>query len=399
MKCGPPAPSFHQSAGVDEAVAPRAIPRPLSRSARGVLAATLLLVSCTSVLAQGSSMRSRELGSDLGVGSATSEYMRMSPAQRAVDLSTEARQVRIGQQHGLGYLALMVMRQYRLVEKHASAANLGNIKVIWARYPSGKGMNDALQAGLVDFASGGVAPMLRAWDRTREADPVRGVAALSAMPMFLNTSNSAVRTVADFGPRDRIAVPAVRESIQAITLQMAAVVAFGPESYARLDELTVSMGHVDAMEVLLSGGTAISAHFASPPFQYQELEKASIKTVLSSYDILGNPTTFTAMWAAEGFRRHNPKLFGAVFAALREAMAIIQSDTANAAEVYLQHTRSSLSHAVIERIIGDSQVQYTVVPYGFMDYADFMYHTGSIRARPRNWQELFFEALHPFAGS
>ncbi len=366
---------------------------------RVLIAAALLLVACAGVHAQGSSMRSRDLGTDLGSDSPTTEFMRMTPAQRAVDLSAEAKQVRIGQQHGLGYLALMVMRQYRLVEKYASAAKLGNVRVIWARYPSGKAMNAALQSGLLDFASGGVAPMLRAWDRTRDTEGVRGVAALSAMPMFLNTTNESVRTVADFGPNDRIAVPAVKDSIQAITLQMAAVVAFGPEHYARLDGLTVSVGHLDAMGVLLSGGTAITAHFATPPYQYQELENAAVRTVLSSYDILGDPTTFTAMWTAEGFRQRNPKLFRAVFEAIREAMAIIQGNTANAAEIYLQHTRSSLSRAVVEGIVGDPQVQYTIVPYGFMDYADFMYHTGSMKGRPRAWQELFFEEIHPVAGS
>ena len=58
-----------------------------------------------------------------------------------------------------------------------------------------------------------------------------------------------------------------------------------------LDALTVSLSHPDAQVALLSGASEITAHFSSPPFQYQQLEKPGIRTVLSSYDVLGGPAT------------------------------------------------------------------------------------------------------------
>lgn len=51
----------------------------------------------------------------------------------------------------------------------------------------------------------------------------------------------------DLGEKDRIALPAVKVSFQAVMLQMAAAKEFGDANYARLDALTVSMAHPDGL--------------------------------------------------------------------------------------------------------------------------------------------------------
>src|SRR5205085_1694119 len=81
--------------------------------------------------------------------------------------------------------------------------------------------------------------------------------------------------------KDKIALPAVKVSIQAVTLQMAAEKVFGEGQQNRLDSLTVSMSHPDAQVALLSGASEVTAHFSSPPFQYQQLKKPGIHTVLN----------------------------------------------------------------------------------------------------------------------
>ena len=90
---------------------------------------------------------------------------------------------------------------------------------------------------------------------------------------------------------EAIALPAVKVSIQAVTLQMAAEKAFGEGQQGKLDALTVSLSHPDAQVALLSGASEITAHFGSPPFQYQQLEKPGIRTVLNSYDVAGGRHT------------------------------------------------------------------------------------------------------------
>src|SRR4051812_50189559 len=95
-------------------------------------------------------------------------------------------------------------------------------KVTWNQFSGGSTMNDALISGSLDFASAGVAPMLTLWAKTRDSLEVKAVAALAALPSFLNTSNPSVQSIKDLTERDRIALPAGKGSIQGIMLPMAA---------------------------------------------------------------------------------------------------------------------------------------------------------------------------------
>ena len=55
------------------------------------------------------------------------------------------------------------------------------------------------------------------------------------MPLYLNTINPNVKTIKDFTEKDRIALPAVRVSMQAVILQMAAEKVFGEGQEHKLD--------------------------------------------------------------------------------------------------------------------------------------------------------------------
>src|SRR5208282_6371960 len=101
----------------------------------------------------------------------------------------------------------------------------------------------------VDVArdEGGVPGLVTLWAKTKgTAQEVRGISALSSQPFLLNTRNPDVKTVRDFSAADRIALPAVKVSVQAVTLEMAAAEAFGKENFAKLDHLTVSLSPPDA---------------------------------------------------------------------------------------------------------------------------------------------------------
>jgi len=190
----------------------------------------------------------------------------------------ELAEINVAQQYGISYLPLMIIEDQKLIEKHAKAAGL-DVKVGWAKFAGGNVMNDALLSNSLQFASGGVGPLVTIWARTRGNLDVKAVSAINSMPLYLNTRNPAVKTIKDFTDKDKIALPAVKVSIQAVTLQMAAEQAFGEGQQNRLDPLTVSMSHPDAQTALLSGAGEITAHFSSPPFQYQQLEKPGIRTV------------------------------------------------------------------------------------------------------------------------
>jgi len=48
------------------------------------------------------------------------------------------------------------MERHHLVEKHAKAAGIPEVKVAWPTFNSPAAMNDALLSGSVDIVSGGV---------------------------------------------------------------------------------------------------------------------------------------------------------------------------------------------------------------------------------------------------
>jgi NitT/TauT family transport system substrate-binding protein len=315
------------------------------------------------------------------------------PAARA-----EMSEINVAQQYGIGYLSLMVMEDQKLIEKYAKAAGI-DVKVGWAKFAGGNVMNDALLSGSLQFASGGVGPLVTMWSRTRGNLDVKAVAAINSMPLYLNTRNPAVKSVKDFTDKDKIALPAVKVSIQAVTLQMAAEKAFGEGQHGKLDAYTVTMSHPDGQAALLSGASEITAHFSSPPFQYQQLGKPGIHTVLNSYDVLGGPATFNLVWTTSKFRAENPKLYDAFVKALEESIAIINGNKPAAAEAYLRLSRDKSTPAEILAMLNDPHIIYTTTPQNVMKYVNFMLKIGAIKTKPESWKDLFFPNAHSLPGS
>jgi NitT/TauT family transport system substrate-binding protein len=321
------------------------------------------------------------------------------PLLFAMPARAEVSEVRIAQEFGISYLPLTVMHHEKLLEQAAAKAGIPNLKVTWAQFGAGNAMNDALLSGSLDFPSGGVGPMLTIWSKTRGHQQVRGVAALNSMPLYLVSTDPKVKTIKDFTDQDKIALPAVKVSIQAVTLEMAAAAAFGADHYNQLDHLTVSMKHPDAMAALLSGHSEITAHFGSAPFQYLELQDKAAHRVLSSYDVLGGPHTFNVVWTTQKFHDDNPKVYAAFLTALNQAMALIKSDPKRAAAIYIDEEKSKLSPEFVEHMIRDPENVFTTTPQKVMKYAEFMHKIGAIDNMPKTSSELFFPEFRTMAGN
>jgi NitT/TauT family transport system substrate-binding protein len=326
----------------------------------------------------------------------------MTAAIAAVSARAQAEtsEVRAAQQFGLSYLALMIMEDSKLIEKQAKVAGLGEIKVLWAKLGGPGAMNDALLSGGLDFATGGVPSLILLWAKTHGTpNEVKGVGALNSMPVNLVTSNPNVKSIRDFTDQDKIAVTTVKVSTQALLLQMAAAKEFGEQNYAKLDPLTVSLPHPDAMAALLSGSGTITAHFSAPPFQYQEVARPGIRSILNNYDILGGPATFNLIWATTKFRDANPKTYAAFVAAFEEATATINRDKRAAAEVYKRMSGTKESVDELLKMMQDPLVEYTLTPKSIMKTAEFMAKVGTIKDRPASWKDLFFPNVHNYQGS
>ena len=269
----------------------------------------------------------------------------------------------------MGYLQLNVMEHQQLIEKHAKALGLNDVKVSWFTFNGPTAVNEALISGNIDVGSGGVPGLLVLWSRSKGTpQEVRGISALSSQPFLLNSRDPAIKTIKDFKDTDRIAVPAVRSSVQAITLQMAAAKTYGTKEFAKLDPLTVSMTPPDATVALLKGGAQISAAFSVPPFQYQQLEDPAVHTVLNSFDVMGGSHTFTAVWAPAKFREGNPVLYKALVAALKEATEIVNKDKTAAAALWIEDLKSKLPIEMVGKIVAGPQVRWTMTPENTMKY-------------------------------
>ncbi|HWW46666.1 MAG TPA: ABC transporter substrate-binding protein [Xanthobacteraceae bacterium] len=310
----------------------------------------------------------------------------------------EVTTVRLAKQFGISYLPLTVMQEEKLLEKHAKKHGL-DVKTEWLRFTGGSGMNEALLSGNLDFAAGGVGPALTIWAKTRTNLKVKSVAALNAMPLYLVSVNPDVKTLKDFTSKDKIALPAVKSSIQAITLQMASEKVFGEGKGSTLDHLTVSMGHPDAQTALLSGKSEVTAHFGSSPFQEQELKDPRARKVLDSYDVLGGPHTFNVVWASTKFVTDNPKVTAAFFDALKEANEMIVKQPAAMAALWVKAENAKMSTAEAEALIRDPQNEWTTTPKKMISYLNYMHRAGLVSVKTDDWRDLFFDNVAKESGS
>ncbi|MBV9521850.1 MAG: ABC transporter substrate-binding protein, partial [Alphaproteobacteria bacterium] len=84
-------------------------------------------------------------------------------AARSAD--AEVSEVRVAQQYGISYLPLTIMAHEKLLEAAGQKAGLGTIQTSWKHFGAGNAMNEALLSGNLDFASGGVGPLIVIWSK------------------------------------------------------------------------------------------------------------------------------------------------------------------------------------------------------------------------------------------
>jgi NitT/TauT family transport system substrate-binding protein len=310
-----------------------------------------------------------------------------------------ATRIVLGKQYGLPFLPQMVMEAQKLIEQHAARNGVAGLEVGWETMGGPGALNDALLTGQIQFVTVAAPSLATLWDKTAGTpQEVRGLCAVQSMPYVLVTRNAAVKTIADLTADDRIAVPTVKISGQAMALQMAAARLWGFDQYERLDPLTVSLGHPDALQAMLSG--QISTHFASSPFQYYELKLPGFHAVLKSYETTGGMHTNGLQVATRQFHDANPAICAAVMAAQDEANAFIRANPREAARIYIALANEKRSPAdEMAAMIADPDVEYTTTPAKLMVLVAFMHKVGRLKRRPESWKDMFFPEAHGLQGS
>ena len=317
-------------------------------------------------------------------------------------VSAEADKVRFAQQFGLSYLPMHVVVDRKLVESCGKKAGLGDIKVAMHRFSGGAAVNQALLSGNVDFAAGGIGPLLTIWDKTKGKLNVRAMTNLAAMPLKLNSNDPNVKTLSEYltAKNHKIATPSVKVSVQARTLQMAAAKQWGQDSYDKLDNMTVSMKHPSAAAALLAGGQSVRSHFATLPTSWQELQSGKVHNVITSYDVLGGRHSTIAMYNAERWKTANPKLYKCVWTSFRAAMDWINEDKKRGAELFHRFTRSKLDKSdVIRMLTTPGEIDYSIQPERTMQYAKFLHSVGAVKNKAASWKDYYWENNYDLDGS
>ena len=301
---------------------------------------------------------------------------------------------------GVGFLPLLMMREHGLIEKHATAAGVPDLEVEWLDLGGPSVMNDALISGSVDFIIAGPPGFITLWDRTRVSLDVRGVAAVSALPMYLNARAPHLQSIDDVRGGDKIAVTAIKVSIPAIIMQMYAAERYGADQATHFDPFTVSMTHPDGVIAMTAASSDIAAHYTSPPFHQRERRDPNIRTIQNSNEVMGGATTFTMLSTTATYRETHPEAYAAVLAALADAMQMIAADRYAAADVLIAaRGDAGLSRDELAELLADPDIAFTTTPTNTLRYAEFMHSIGSIQNLPASWRDLFFPEIHQLPGS
>ncbi|THU04171.1 ABC transporter substrate-binding protein [Lampropedia puyangensis] len=341
----------------------------------------------------------RAWGKRKSLAARTAAWVALAALIAPIGAHAKEGQIRIAQQFGIVYLLLNVAQDQKLIEKHGKALGV-DIDVDFVRLSGGAAVNDALLSGAIDVAGAGVGPLFTIWDRTHGKHNVKGVASLGNFPYYLVSTNPAVKTIADFTDKDRIALPAVTVSVQSRILQLASAKLWGDAQFNRLDKLQVQLPHPEATAALISEGTEVNAHFGNPPFSEQILEtNPNAHIVLNSYDALGGPASATVLYATERFRQESPKTYQAFLAALNEAAQYIQANPEGAVDTFIRVTNAKTDRNLILQVVNNPQVQFTTTPHNTLQLGEFLHRVGAIKNKPETLKDYFFDDAHLAGGS
>ena len=323
------------------------------------------------------------------------------PALRRLAFADEVSSIVLISQTGLPYLPMMVMEQLKLIEKHAEKLGVPSLKTDFKSMGGTQSLIDALISGQMNFGVTGVPGLCTLWDKTAGMpNEVRALSAVQSMPFMLVTNREAVKSLKDFGEQDKIALPAVKVSSQAICLQMAAAKEFGQDQYAKLDSLTITRSHPEATVSVISKATEINGHYSVAPFYYYELATPGVHSVLKSYDTLDGPGTNGVMLMTKKFRDANPKITQAVYLALTEAEDFINKKPGEAAEIYMKAANEKRSsQAEMQKFISDPDNIWTTMPQQSMTFAGFMNKVGTMKRLPGSWKDMYMPECHELAGT
>jgi len=322
-----------------------------------------------------------------------------APALAGRASASDASVVRLLRQYGLPTLPLMVMEHEKLVEKHAARLGMPSLKVEWPVVGGPGAMIDSMLTGDIDFGIIGAPGLVTMWDKTvGTSREIRALGAVQLQPFVLVTTNAAVKTIADFTDKDRIALPTAKISGQAIVLQMAAAKLWGNDQFERLDSLTLTLPHPEGAAAVMSGKSQVNSHYTVSPYYVYELATPGIHRVLKSYETFGGPHVNGLLGAAPKYRTEGQTIARIVYDAQREANAFIYAHPEDAAAIYVKLAKESHTLKEFVPIVADADNVWTTTPKKLMEFASFMHTVGRVKHVPDGWKDFILPGFQEGEG-
>jgi NitT/TauT family transport system substrate-binding protein len=173
---------------------------------------------------------------------------------------------------------------------------------------------------------------------------------------------------------------------------------FGAGQWARLDHLTVSLPHPDAMAAVLNPGGEITVHAATSP--YADLErKAGLRAITDLYSVAGGAVTGLNFVSTEEFRKANPLTFAAVVAAFDEAIDWVNADKTRAAKFYLEASKEKMSLEDLTQILLAPDYIFGKTPQRVGAAIEMMHKAGILKTKPQSWKDMYFAEAHALPGN
>jgi NitT/TauT family transport system substrate-binding protein len=281
------------------------------------------------------------------------------------EADSESHTVRVVTNFGTIYYGLLLGLDL-LVEERP------DVKIEHVQLSAGGDSLTAIAANQADLVSVGVSPLLIAREK---GVPAKFGGALVTAHVALVAKDSKFKSLADFGPDDRIATPGPF-AVGSIALLGASMGESG--GWQATQEKFRIMPHPDAVTALQQG--EVQGHMATPPFLQQNLANGAHE-VLGGEDLLGAPIPLGDFAFSEAFHEKNPKLYAALVAAIEAGTAMINDDPKKAAARIATLSSVKVSEDQVFQEITTQGIDFDTTFSGYTEVRDTMLEMGLIKKK------------------
>ena len=280
----------------------------------------------------------------------------------------EKQSLTIAYQGGIGYAPVHILEAKKIIEKNYD----GEIKVEFVKLDSGAAINEGIIGGTIDIGCMGLGPAISG---VSSGVSYKVISNLCSQSHGLMSRDPKITSLKDITSKDKIALVSTG-SFQHILLAMAAEKSLG-DAHA-LDNNIQGMSHAEGMAALESG--TVQLHLTSSPFIYQERANESYTELSEISEVWPSGNSFLVAMAA-GSLSENEKLFAAVSKSFEEAIAFINENPDETAQIETEYLGLDLE--TVKSYLEEEDCQFFSELRGAESMASFMYRAGFIEKEVR----------------